>query len=74
MIFCSGHADKNELLAVRRPARRKVSINAGRNVTHALLGQIKDRDERMIPAASPERQMLSVRRPLRLAFLRRAIR
>src|SRR5882724_13487388 len=37
MGLSPGRANKNQLLAVRRPAWRKVSIDAGGNVTHALL-------------------------------------
>ncbi len=54
MVLRSRRADKHKLLAVGRPARRKVTINAGRNIAHALLGQIKDRDESVVPSARAE--------------------
>src|SRR5260221_270952 len=74
MIFRAWRADKDQLFAIGRPARRKVSVNAGRNITHALLSQIIDRDECVVFSASPEREMLSVRRPLRLAFIATQLR
>src|SRR5579864_6846628 len=74
MHLRSRRADKDQLLAIWRPAWRKVAINAGRNVTHALLSQIKDRDEGMIFSASPECEMSSVRRPLRLALIAAQLR
>src|ERR1700748_1623139 len=65
-------ANKDQMLAIRRPPRRRITINAWRNVAHilstALSYQIQNCDECVISAPGPESDVLPVWSPLRVAL------
>src|ERR1700743_2296521 len=65
MGFRAGHANERQLLAIGRPSWSKVTVDTGRDVTHALRGsirrQINDRDKRMVSAPRAESNMLPIR-------------
>ena len=65
LLLQAGDPLERDLLAIRRPARREISIDTGRKIAHRVMTEIVDADEAVVATIAHERNLMCVGRPLR---------